>query len=298
MIWTKSKLVKQVFPSEVGRMKTKSLLKYKIFILFLISLALPFCSGETTSLDRTSALLLPKESGENGCTVAGLGGQLKAGYTGITTSAKPVKFEKQNDTWYGVQQLAGAQIGTKIEYSKVLKPDLYVSTSCPLDLNLDTNAKEGEYYTKLDSKGTTLTFTKAGSFLVYLNQKEDPASSPFTVLTSGTPVQSISDSDLTDILNGNSSKTFKFSCDDITTNGRCQNYFGSFTSCLSGGTKQTSKCDEDGTPAIIGSCKLTQSGIGTIVTILYGPTYNSTTAQTYCSGVSGTYVNGTAVQTP
>lgn len=301
MIWMKSNLGKRCIPSEVGNMKTSSdftKISVLVFIGILASSILFKCSGESSSLDKTSALLLPKETGENGCTVAGLGGQLKAGYTGITTTAKTVVFEKQNDTYFGVQQLAGAQIGTRIVYSKVLKPDVYISSSCPLDLDTATKAMEGEYYTSSTETGTVLTFIKAGSFLVYLNQKEDPTTSPFTVLTDGTAVQSISDSDLADILNGNSTKTYKFSCDDITANDRCQNYYGSFTSCLSGGTKQNTLCDSDGTPTIIGSCKLTQSGIGTIVTVLYDPGYNSTTAEAYCTGVSGTYVDGTTIQTP
>ncbi|MDF3820560.1 hypothetical protein P3G55_11650 [Leptospira sp. 96542] len=267
----------------------------KVFIfLILICVFLVFCSGESSSNAAASALLLPKETGESGCTVAGLGTQLKAGYTGITTSSQTVKFEQVGTTHYAVNQLTGAQIGTRIVYSRFVKPTLFISTSCPLDMTTASVAKEGTEYTKSDSP-TTITFTKAGSYLVYLYQTESPITDPLTVLTDGTPVKTDSDSDLTDILNGGTSKTFKFACDGVTTD-LCQNYYGSLTSCLSGGNYQTAKCTEDGT--VVGSCKVSQSSIGHIISVFYSGSYNTTTATAYCSGISGTYVDGTTVQSP
>jgi len=269
----------------------------KIFIfllVFVVILSTVHCSGETSKNDTATSLLLAKESGTNGCTVAGLGTQIKAGYTGITTTAKSVSFGLSGDTHYAVMQIAGAQIGTRVVLSRYAKLTVYVSSSCPLDLSSAILAKDGTEYTKVESPETIINFTKSGSYLIYLYQKEDPSSYPLTVLTDGTPVQVISDSDLTDILNGGSTKTFKFACD--LGSGVCQNYYGYLTSCLSG-TKQTAKCTETGA---VGSCKVTQSGVGYIISVYTAPLTGGGggTAATHCTGVSGTYLDGSTIQTP
>ncbi|MBM9545694.1 hypothetical protein JWG40_01585 [Leptospira sp. 201903074] len=270
----------------------------KIQITFGIFLALIFlfsvhCSGETSKNDATTSLLLAKESGADGCTVAGLGTQIKAGYTGITTTSKSVSFSLAGDTYYAVMQIAGAQIGTRVVLSRYAKVSLYVSTSCPLDLSSAVLAKDGTEYSKVDSPATVITFSKAGSYLIYLYQKESAVVNPLTVLTDGTPVQTVSDSDLSDLLNGGSTKTFKFACE--LGSGVCQNYYGYLTSCLSG-TKQTSKCTET---SVVGSCKVTQASVGYIISVYTAPmTGGAGTAAVHCSGISGTYVDGSTVQTP
>lgn len=265
-------------------------------ILYLVSLvtSTTFCSGETSNNGATTSLLLAKETGADGCTVAGLGTQIKAGYTGITTTSQSVTFSLAGDTYYAVMQIAGAQIGTRVVLSRYAKVATYVSTSCPLDLSTAVLAKEGTEYSKVDSPATVISFTKAGSYLIYLYQKESASSNPLTVLTDGTAVQTISDSDLSDLLNGGSTKTFKFACELGT--GVCQNYYGYLTSCLSG-TKQTSKCAET---SVLGSCKVTQSSVGFIISVYTAPLTGGGggTAATHCSGISGTYVDGSTVQTP
>ncbi|WP_232227716.1 hypothetical protein [Leptospira wolbachii] len=268
--------------------------KFVLLLAFVVILSTVHCSGKTANNDATTSLLLAKESGTNGCTVAGLGTQIKAGYTGITTTSKNVSFALAGDTHYAVMQIAGAQIGTRVVLSRYAKLTVYVSSSCPLDLSSAILAKDGTEYTKVDSPATVINFTKSGSYLIYLYQKEDPSSHPLTVLTDGTPVQAISDSDLTDILNGGSTKTFKFACD--LGSGVCQNYYGYLTSCLSG-TKQTAKCTETGA---VGSCKVTQSSVGFIISVYTAPLTGGGggTAATHCTGVSGTYVDGATIQTP
>ncbi|TGL21615.1 hypothetical protein EHQ47_10020 [Leptospira bourretii] len=270
-------------------MKKKVFIIHSVLFLFLVQ-----CSGESSKNDATTSLLLAKESGANGCTVAGLGTQIKAGYTGITTTSQSVSFALAGDTYYAVMQIAGAQIGTRVVLSRYAKVSVYVSTSCPLDLSSATLAKEGTEYSKVDSPATVITFTKAGSYLIYLYQKESGTANPLTVLTDGTPVQTISDSDLSDLLNGGSTKTFKFACD--LGSGVCQNYYGYLTSCLSG-TKQSAKCTET---SVVGSCKVTQSGVGYIIGVYTAPKTGGGggTAATHCSGLSGTYVDGATVQTP
>ncbi|MCW7470659.1 hypothetical protein ND863_13975 [Leptospira kanakyensis] len=269
---------------------------FKLFLLlmsfFLFSVFFG-CSGETSKNDAATSLVLAKETGADGCTVAGLGTQIKAGYTGITTTSQSVSFALAGDTYYAVMQITGAQIGTRVVLSRYAKLSVYVSTSCPLDLSAAVLAKEGTEYSKADSPATVITFTKAGSYLFYLYQKESASVNPLTVLTDGTPVQTISDSDLSDLLNGGSTKTFKFAC--AVGGGVCQNYYGYLTSCLSG-TKQTSKCTET---SVVGSCKVTQSSVGYIISVYTAPlTGGAGTAATHCSGISGTYVDGATVQTP
>ncbi|PJZ45722.1 hypothetical protein [Leptospira brenneri] len=269
----------------------------KILVFFLVNFTILVCltcSGETSKNDAATSLALAKESGADGCTVAGLGTQIKAGYTGITTTSQSVSFSLAGDTYYAVMQIAGAQIGTRVVLSRYAKLSVYVSTSCPLDLSSAVLAKDGTEYSKVDSPATVITFTKAGSYLLYLYQKESGSVNPLTVLTDGTPVQNISDSDLTDLLNGGSIKTFKFAC--AVGGGVCQNYYGYLTSCLSG-TKQTSKCTET---SVVGSCKVTQASVGYIISVYTAPLTGggAGTAATHCSGISGTFVNGSTVQTP
>lgn len=291
----KFKLGKRFFRFEAGRVMVR-MIQMRLVFLLVVSLIFStlFCSGKTANNDATTSLLLAKESGENGCTVAGLGTQIKAGYTGITTTAKTVSFSLSGDTHYAVLQIAGAQIATRVVLSRYAKVTVYVSSSCPLDLSSAVLANEGTEYTKVDSPATIINFTKSGSYLIYLYQKEDPTTNPLTVLTDGTPVQAISDSDLTDILNGGSTKTFKFACN--LGSGVCQNYYGFLTSCLSG-TKQTSKCTET---SAVGSCKVTQSSVGFIISVYTAPLTGGGggTASTHCTGLSGTYVDGATIQTP
>ena len=266
------------------------------YLLFVLQIGLihSFCSGETSNNDAATSLFLAKETGENGCTVAGLGSQLKAGYTGITTSSQSVSFLPAGDTYYAVMQIKGAQIATRVVLSRVAKVAVYTSTSCPLELNIAPLAKEGTEYTKTDSGQTIISFTKAGSYLLYVHQKESGTSNPLSVLTDGTAVQTVSDSDLSDLLNGGSTKTFKFAC--VVGGGVCQNYYGYLTSCLSG-TKQTAKCTET---SVVGSCKVTQSSVGYIISVYTAPLTGggAGTAAAHCSGISGSYVDGSTVQTP
>lgn len=265
----------------------------RVFLVFFCLGSL-FCSGQTSNNDTATSLFLAKETGENGCTVAGLGSQLKAGYTGITTTSQSVSFLLAGDTYYAVMQIKGAQIGTRVVLSRYAKVAVYTSSSCPLELNIAPLAKEGTEYTKTDSPQTIISFTKSGSYLLYLYQKESGTANPVTVLTDGTAVQTVSDSDLSDLLNGGSTKTFKFAC--AVGGGVCQNYYGYLTSCLSG-TKQTAKCTET---SVVGSCKVTQSSVGYIISVYTAPLTGGGggTAATHCSGISGSYVDGSTVQTP
>ncbi len=251
------------------------------------------CSGKTSSNAAATAALFPKETGADGCTVYGLSTQVKAGYTGITTSSQSVNYRLSGQTYYAVLQIAGAQIGTNVVLNRDLKPNIYNSSSCPLDLDAAPLTKEGTEYTRTVADTTTISFLKSGSYLLYLYQQPDPNTTPTTVLTTGTPVQAISGDSLTDILNGGSTTTFKFACDGVAT-GVCQNYYGSFSSCLFGGTKQSGKCTEDGT--VVGSCKIAQSGVGTIVSV-YRPSLDLSSAQALCTS-PGVFQAGTTVQTP
>ncbi|WP_242935148.1 hypothetical protein [Leptospira kobayashii] len=265
-----------------------------VLLLPFISIFSIFCSGKTANSSSATALLLANESGVTGCTIAGIGNQIKAGYTGITTTSGKVQFKLVGDTYYAVMQITGAQIATNVVFNQDINMSVYSSSSCPLKLDTDPLTKDGTEYTRTVSNGaTTFAFLKAGSYLFYLYQKQNPDNAPLTVITTGTPVQSLSGGSLTDLLNGNSSTTFKFACDNPST-GICQNYYGSFTDCLSGGTKQTAKCTEDAT--VVGSCKLKQSGIGAIISV-YKPPLVLATATSACSS-PGTFQAGTSVQTP
>ncbi|TGK48211.1 hypothetical protein [Leptospira bouyouniensis] len=276
-------------------LEMKKLLKrISLLFSFLVIFFNSYCSGETSNNDAATSLFLAKESGESGCTVAGLGSQLKAGYTGITTTSQAVSFLLAGDTYYAVMQIKGAQIGTRVVLSRLTKVAVYTSTSCPLELNIAPLAKEGTEYTKTDGSQTIINFTKAGSYLLYVYQKESGTANPLSVLTDGTAVQTVSDSDLADLLNGGSTKTYKFAC--AIGGGVCQNYYGYLTSCLSG-TKQTAKCTET---SVVGSCKVTQSSVGYIISVYTAPLTGGGggTAATHCSGISGSYVDGSTVQTP
>ncbi|MDZ4726672.1 MAG: hypothetical protein SH817_10985 [Leptospira sp.] len=263
-------------------------------LLLSIFLILSACGGTKSTDSTTAAVLLANESGADGCTITGISNQIKAGYTEIATTSKTVSTRAVQDTYYAVVQVKGGQIGTNIVFNQNLTPYFYKSTSCPLKLDTDVLAAEGTDYTKTLTE-TSLTFTllKASSYLIYFYSKTNYEANGLTVVTTGTALQAVSDATLTGILNG-STTTFQFACDDSASTGICQNYYGSFTSCLAGGTKQTSKCTETN---VVGSCKLSQSGIGTIVSVYTSPTIaDATAASAKCT--SGTFQSGSTVQTP
>jgi hypothetical protein len=270
------------------------------FVLALILFSFSFgfflhCNNKSSN-SATAASLLASETGANGCTIAGISNQIKAGYTNVTTTAQTVNTNLVQDTYYAIVQVKGAQVATNIVFNQVVSPHVYISTSCPLNLDSDQLAVEGTAYSKtVVGSTTTISFLKASSYLLYMYSKTNYQTAGLTVVTTGTALQSISDTTLTGILNGTSSTTtYKFSCDDNASSGICQNYYGLFTDCLSGGTKQTSKCTESN---VVGSCKYTSSSVGTIVTVYTSPKVaDSATAQTKCT--SGTYQSGSTVQTP
>ncbi len=269
----------------------RSLNLFLILCFFILS-----CNTKSDDTSSTAASLLARESGADGCTVAGISNQLKAGYTNVSTTSQVVNTRLVGDTYYAIVQVKGAQIATNIVFNQVLSPNVYLSSSCPLNLDSDTRAITGtEYNLTVVGSTTTISFLKSGSYLLYLYSKSNYQTDGLTVIASGTALQSVSDSTLTDLLNGTSStSTFKFACDNSSSTGICQNYYGLFSDCLSGGTKQTSKCTETN---VVGSCKLTTSSVGTIVSVYTSPIIaNTSAAQALCT--SGTYQSGTTVQTP
>lgn len=269
----------------------RSLNLFLILCFFILS-----CNTKSDDTSSTAASLLARESGADGCTVAGISNQLKAGYTNVSTTSQVVNTRLVGDTYYAIVQVKGAQIATNIVFNQVLSPNVYLSSSCPLNLDSDTRAITGtEYNLTVVGSTTTISFLKSGSYLLYLYSKSNYQTDGLTVIATGTALQSVSDSTLTDLLNGTSStSTFKFACDNSSSTGICQNYYGLFSDCLSGGTKQTSKCTETN---VVGSCKLTTSSVGTIVSVYTSPIIaNTSAAQALCT--SGTYQGGTTVQTP
>ncbi|MCZ8158089.1 MAG: hypothetical protein O9264_18360 [Leptospira sp.] len=269
----------------------RSLNLFLILCFFILS-----CNTKSDDTSSTAASLLARESGADGCTVAGISNQLKAGYTNVSTTSQVVNTRLVGDTYYAIVQVKGAQIATNIVFNQVLSPNVYLSSSCPLNLDSDTRAITGtEYNLTVVGSTTTISFLKSGSYLLYLYSKSNYQTDGLTVIATGTALQSVSDSTLTDLLNGTSStSTFKFACDNSSSTGICQNYYGLFSDCLSGGTKQTSKCTETN---VVGSCKLTTSSVGTIVSVYTSPIIaNTSAAQALCT--SGTYQSGTTVQTP
>ncbi len=263
--------------------------------LVLFWALLMVCKNEKSNTGSTAASLLGAESGADGCTVAGISNQIKAGYTNVTTTSTIVNTRQVQDTYYSVVQVKGAQIGTNVVFNQAISPNVYVSSTCPLNLDSDRKAVAGEdANVTIIGSTTTVSFIKASSYLIYFYSKTNYQTSGLTVIATGTALSTDSDSTLTGILNGTSTSTYKFSCNDSSSTGICQNYYGLFTDCLSGGTKQSSKCSETN---VVGSCKTTSSGIGTIITVYTSPKIaDSATAQTKCT--SGTYQSGTTVQTP
>ncbi|TGL57372.1 hypothetical protein EHQ58_13850 [Leptospira ognonensis] len=272
--------------------------KKKLFFHLLLQLILVFvlfCKNEDSDTATTTASLLAAETGADGCTIAGISNQIKAGYTNVSTTSQSVQTRQVQDTFYAIVQVKGAQIGTTVIFNQAVSPNIYVSTSCPLNLDSDALAVVGTAYS-ISTVGstTTISFLQASSYLIYMYSRTNYQTAGLTVITAGTALSTVSDSALTDLLNGSSSTTFKFSCDNSSSTGICQNYYGAFTDCLSGGTKQTTKCTETN---VLGSCKYTSSSIGTIVTVYTSPIItSSTSAQSLCT--SGTYQSGTTVQTP
>lgn len=263
-----------------------------LIITFCLNFVL-FCGGKSSKSSAASTVLLAKESGSDGCTVVGIGNQIKAGYTPVTTTPSFVRGVVFQDTYYSVIQIKGALPATNIVFNQDIKPNIYLSTSCPLNLDSDVLAKEGTDYTRtVIGITTTIGFLKAGSYLLYYLNRANIEASGLTVITTGTAVSSTSDDSLTALLNGTSATTFKFACNTSST-GICQNFFGLFIDCLSGGTKQTAKCTETGA---VGSCKLSQASIGTIISVYTSP-LTTATAPSSCSS-PGTYLAGSTIQTP
>lgn len=266
-----------------------------LLLLLMILVSVSFCKNEDSDTTTTTASLLAAETGADGCTIAGISNQIKAGYTNVSTSSQTVQTRQIQDTFYAIVQVKGAQIGTTVIFNQAVSPNIYVSTSCPLNLDSDTLAVAGTAYS-ISTVGstTTISFLQASSYLIYMYSRTNYQTAGLTVIAAGTALSTVSDSTLTSLLNGSSTTTYKFSCDNSSSTGICQNYYGLFTDCLSGGTKQTSKCTETN---VLGSCKYTSSSIGTIITVYTSPNItSSSSAQSLCT--SGTYQSGTTVQTP
>ncbi len=276
--------------------ENKRFLNPRLFYLVIvicgyISLA---CGGKSTSNAATAASLLPKESGTDGCTISGISNQIKAGYTLASATQSAVNTRLIQDTYYAIVQVKGAQIATNIVFNQDVSPNIYSSTSCPLNLDSDSLAVVGTAYSRtVTGSTTTISFLKSGSYLLYLYSKTNFQTSGLTVIATGTALQTVSDDAVAGLLSG-STTTFVFACNDASASGICQNYFGLFSSCLSGGTKQSSKCSETN---VVGSCKLTQASVGTIISVYTSPILaTSSAAQAKCT--SGTFQSGSTVQTP
>ena len=270
-------------------------LSFFIFLCLFLFLFFSVCGGKSSTSATTAASLLANESGADGCTVTGISNQIKAGYTNVSTTSQTVNTRQIQETYYSVVQVQGAQLATNVVFNQVVTPNLYKSTSCPLRLDSDILAVEGTDFTKtIVGTTTTVSFLKAGSYLIYMYSKTNYQTSGLTVIATGTALSSVSDATLTDILNGTSTSAYKFSCDDSSSTGICQNYYGLFTDCLSGGTKQSSKCTETN---VVGSCKYSSASVGTIITVYTSPKVaDSAAAQAKCT--SGTYQSGSTVQSP
>ncbi|WCL47884.1 hypothetical protein [Leptospira sp. GIMC2001] len=252
--------------------------------IFILLVCIFSCGGNSDDSDDNSVFaLLPQESGDDGlCTVTGLNSQFKAGFTRASTETQNVALARINTTRYGVILVKNANIGTVLEITASIDPDIYTSSTCPLNVQTDTAATANTEYTQTNTSGTTITFIKSGSYLVYfylLNQSDDSAS--FTAVLSGTPVSTDGASTgATDDL------TFNKSC---TSSGACSEIYGTETDCLSGETDDTEKCSTDD---VLGTCKQPKTD-GYRLSLFYNSFVGgSTIATAVCSGLSGTYVSG------
>ncbi len=288
-------------------------MKASILSFFLILFAL-HCGGNSTtgaSNTATTAALL-QESGSEGCTVSGINNQIRAGYTLIETTSKGVNFRLVQDTYYSVMQIKGAMIGTTIQFNKEIKPTVYQSSSCPLNLDTDVLTKNGSEYTLTQSLNRTqISFNKASSYLLYFYMKEVPLDFGLTVSSAGTPVQIAGDS-LSGLFGtgstsasgtSSSANTFQFACNNATV-GACANYFLSstgttaITTCSLGptsATKQTARCTETD---IVATCKQSLVGVGTIITLYTSPLTSSTASSLCPSSTGGTFATGSTIPSP
>jgi|GEM_PF-2232250 len=277
------------------------------FFLFFFLLVNLYCSNTEPSSRRSAqAAGAIKETGENGCSVSGINNQIVAGYTRVTQTSTTVRFQKATNRHYAVVQVTGALAGTKVQFNKSIKPNIFLSSSCPLKLDSDILAKSGSDYNLSEPNNQSeINILKAANYLIYFNIEVEPESFGLTVISGGTPLQSSdSASAISGILNGttnNTTPSFQFACSSST--GACANYFltassvTTITTCSLGptsSTKQSTKCDET---AILASCKQSLVGVGTIITLYKSPA-TTTTANSLCSAASGTYLEGSTIPSP
>lgn len=240
--------------------------------------------GEATDPNSLFALL-PSESGADGlCTVSGLGSQVKAGFTSASTTEQPVLFRELRETSYSVVQVSNANVGTVLEISAKLDPDVYPASSCPLDLDrMEVSESGTDFLMAQETSKTKITFLKQGSYLVYSQVQNRNLEQIITALLSGTPPTASGGSTGTvgDL-------TFNKSCNNTGTK-ICTNLYGTEKTCQSGETEGSSICSKDNA---FGICRISSTGAYKFIVFYNGGSWNSLTAPAACSTQSGSFSTG------
>lgn len=253
-----------------------------IITILAISYFTILCSPKKSDSDDAMLALLPLENGSDGkCTVSGLGSQIRAGFTNATTTSQTVNFQEIQGTSYSVIKVADANIGTALEVSVNINPDIYSSSSCPLNVQTAEYLEKGKGYS-LDAGSTSkITFLKKGTYLVYFQIQNRDQSTPIHVILSGTPTTSAP-------VEGVGSLTFNKSCKN-TSIKICTNLYGTESTCKSGEVEDTGLCT---TTDVFGICRKPVTG-GYQFYLFYNDGWNShDTAKLVCSSYSGSYSTG------
>jgi hypothetical protein len=229
--------------------------------------------------------LLPDEDGLDGkCTVAGLGSSIRAGFTKLDTTNQKVKVEIVGNSGYAVLQISGANPGTIWEINRKVSPDIYIDSSCPLQLDSSSPAESGKEYTITGDSPPKTQFLKKGNYLIYLvftdltNLDQLRSKVSGTALSPNGGVPGVGDLD------------FVKSCQ--TGTDTCTELFGNETNCGSSGAELGAgvRCP---TNNVLGVCREPEDG-GYRFTIAYNSfPGGETAADSACTvGLGGTWSTG------
>lgn len=252
-----------------------------ILIILAISYFTILCSSKKTNSDDGMLALLPLETGSDGkCTVSGLGSQIRAGFTNATTTSQAVNFQEIQGTSYSVIKVADANIGTVLEISANINPDIYSSSSCPLNVQTAEYMEKGKGYSLESGSTSKISFLKKGTYLVYFQIQNRDLSISINTILSGTATTSAP-------VEGVGSLSFNKSCknDGIKL---CTNLYGTETTCQSGEVEDSGLCT---TTNVFGICRKPVTG-GYRFYSFYNGGWNTDTAKLLCTSYGGSYSSG------
>ncbi|MCC5814950.1 MAG: hypothetical protein JJT78_09355 [Leptospira sp.] len=257
---------------------------FALILIFCIYVSLSCGGGGSTNDANSLFALLPKESGDDGlCTVSGLGSQVRAGFTVSGTEEQPVRFQEIRETSYAVVLVKGANVGTVLEISSNINPDIYATDSCPIETDRTQAAESGKDYTLQAGATTNISFLKRGSYAAYFQIRDRDQSQAITTKISGTPTTAPGSSS-----SGVGNLTFNKSCtnDGLKT---CTNLYGNVTTCDGGETEGAEICSKDN---VFGVCRVPSTGGYKFISLYTSGWSDTTLATGACTAQSGTFSAG------